>query len=145
MLPDTWPQMNRLRNGGYTRVVRIGHRYGDAADRAIIEFIDRYEYVRCGIETLGSGWVVCVYWTWTQGKRKYSKNLFQSITNIATIHLTTPPHRHKQNSEGELRKPRPPSGTLPDEIPVVLAEPLDGDEVYDSDATIVVKEEDLKI
>ena len=34
---------NRLRNGGYTRVVRIGHRYGDAADRAIIEFIDRYK------------------------------------------------------------------------------------------------------
>merc|ERR1712154_484188 len=29
------------RAGGYTRVIRIGHRYGDAADRAIIEFIDR--------------------------------------------------------------------------------------------------------
>ena len=49
ILPDNSPQIIRLRNGGYTRIVRIGHRYGDAADRAIIEFIDRYAYNRLGI------------------------------------------------------------------------------------------------
>ena len=29
------------RNGGYTRIVRAGHRYGDSAPMAFIEFIDR--------------------------------------------------------------------------------------------------------
>ena len=29
------------RNGGYTRVLRAGFRYGDNAPRAVIEFIDR--------------------------------------------------------------------------------------------------------
>jgi large subunit ribosomal protein L17 len=29
------------RNGGYTRVLRAGYRYGDNAPRAVIEFVDR--------------------------------------------------------------------------------------------------------
>ena len=34
------------RNGGYTRVVRAGFRYGDSAPRAVIELIDRDESVK---------------------------------------------------------------------------------------------------
>lgn len=29
------------RNGGYTRILKAGHRYGDNAEMAIIEFVDR--------------------------------------------------------------------------------------------------------
>ncbi len=29
------------RNGGYTRVLKAGYRYGDSAPRAVIEFVDR--------------------------------------------------------------------------------------------------------
>ena len=29
------------RSGGYTRIVRAGHRYGDSAPMAFIEFVDR--------------------------------------------------------------------------------------------------------
>src|SRR5438309_7668097 len=31
------------RNGGYTRVLKAGFRYGDSAARAVIEFVDRDE------------------------------------------------------------------------------------------------------
>ena len=31
------------RNGGYTRVLKAGFRYGDSAPRAVIEFLDRDE------------------------------------------------------------------------------------------------------
>ena len=31
------------RNGGYTRVLKAGYRYGDSAARAVIEFVDRDE------------------------------------------------------------------------------------------------------
>lgn len=34
------------RNGGYTRVIRLGFRRGDSAEQAILEFIDRKEKVK---------------------------------------------------------------------------------------------------
>ena len=33
----------KSRNGGYTRIIKIGNRFGDNAPTAIIEFIDRDE------------------------------------------------------------------------------------------------------
>lgn len=38
---DTLGPRYEEREGGYTRVLRAGHRHGDAADMAIIEYIDR--------------------------------------------------------------------------------------------------------
>ena len=34
------------RNGGYTRVLKAGFRYGDSAPRAVIELVDRDEAVK---------------------------------------------------------------------------------------------------
>lgn len=38
---DTLAGRYAERPGGYTRVLRAGHRHGDAADMAIIEFVER--------------------------------------------------------------------------------------------------------
>ena len=38
---DTLADRYRARAGGYTRVLRAGMRYGDAADMAVIELVDR--------------------------------------------------------------------------------------------------------
>lgn len=38
---DTLAARFKARNGGYTRIIKAGFRYGDAAPIAIIEFVDR--------------------------------------------------------------------------------------------------------
>ena len=38
---DTLAPRYKDRNGGYTRVIKAGFRYGDSAPRAVIELVDR--------------------------------------------------------------------------------------------------------
>ena len=38
---DIFSQRYKERNGGYTRIVKLGNRYGDNAPTAVIELIDR--------------------------------------------------------------------------------------------------------
>ena len=40
---DTFAARYKERKGGYTRIVKIGNRYGDNAPTAVIEFVDRDE------------------------------------------------------------------------------------------------------
>ena len=40
---DTIADRFKDRNGGYTRIVKLGNRYGDNAPTAVIEFVDRDE------------------------------------------------------------------------------------------------------
>lgn len=43
---DVLADRYRGRNGGYTRVLKAGFRYGDSAPRAVIELVDRDESVK---------------------------------------------------------------------------------------------------
>ena len=40
---DVFAERYKARAGGYTRVIKLGNRYGDNAPTAVIEFIDRDE------------------------------------------------------------------------------------------------------
>ena len=46
---DTLAERYKDRNGGYTRVLKAGYRYGDSAPRAVIELVDRDPDVK-GVE-----------------------------------------------------------------------------------------------
>ena len=43
---DTLAERYADRQGGYTRIIKAGFRYGDSAAMAVIEFVDRYEDAR---------------------------------------------------------------------------------------------------
>ena len=43
---DVLAERYKDRNGGYTRVLKAGFRYGDSAPRAVIELVDRDEDVK---------------------------------------------------------------------------------------------------
>ena len=40
------PERYKERNGGYTRIIKKGFRYGDSAPMAIIEFVDRKKIIK---------------------------------------------------------------------------------------------------
>ena len=40
-MKNTLSKRYEKRNGGYTRIIKAGYRYGDNAPMAIIEFVDR--------------------------------------------------------------------------------------------------------
>ena len=42
-ITEDFPNRYKNRNGGYTRIIKKGFRYGDSADMAIIELVDRNE------------------------------------------------------------------------------------------------------
>ena len=47
------PERYKERNGGYTRIIKKGYRYGDSAPMAIIEFIDRNQQAKAGSRVVG--------------------------------------------------------------------------------------------